>query len=404
MVVKTEGAETREVSLGEYSQQFAEARGEFVSNLKTGASHALDGLLKGVKSFGEGLSRAFQQVDSSINGVGGAVLAVLDGSTTTAQKRDMLVGEAAKAIGQVQQTVGSAVEAGASAAQRAGQSLGEMVENARVDLVQRVQALNDERQQMRVARFVENRLGEVFERIDESKDGGHISREVAERLRGATEVARQTLLDDGGQVENLIKNTAGADRRAGIAGLRDRVADFSEKMDAAIVKAELGQLREKRIESLGGVAPGSTNVAGVMKAHGVDDAIAASDQHQFMICMKEVERDLDRRSRVMDRFEEIEGSRGDGWTDEQRSKFERVKSSFEQDVADRKFTVEKFQSQMASLDRLRTPLHERVLDELERGARGVMQMLRNARTNGEGKRIDGALGELGGTLDSEIGS
>ena len=341
---------------------------------------------------------------SSINGVGGVVLAALDSQKTATEKRDLFVGEAAKAIGQVQQTVGSAVEAGASAAQRAGQSLGGMVENARVDLVQRVQALNDERQQMRVARFVENRLGEVFERIDESEVGGHISREVAEKLRGAAEGARIALLKDGGQVENLIKNTAGASRRAGIAALRDRVADFSERMDAAIVKAELGQLREKGIESLGGVAPGSTNVAGVMKAHGVDEAIAASDQHQFMICMKEVERDLGRRSRVMARCDEVEGSsRGRGWTDAQRKTFEEWKSGFAEAVADQKFTVEEYQRNMALLDRCRTALHERVFDELEKGARGFMRMLRSARTNGEGKRIDGALGELGGALDSEIG-
>ena len=404
MVVRTESAKT-EPSLGDYSQQFAQAREQFVANLKTGASNAMDGLLKGVKSFGEGLGRALQQgVDSTINGVGGVVLATLDSQKTAAEKRDLFVGEAAKAVGQVQQAVGSAVEAGALVAQKAGQSLGEMVENARVDLVQRVQALNDERQQGRVERFVEDRLLAVYERIWESKDGGHISSEVAKSLRESVEGFERTMLGENGDVSRCIRTTRGVGRRDGIVALRDQVTDFSERMNAEIVKAELDKLRGERVEALQAGAPASTDVSGVMKAHGVEEAVSSSDQHQFMICMREVEKDLERRTRVLARFTEIEGSRGAVWTDDQRNKFERVRESFEQDISDKIFSVEEFQAQMASLDRLRTPLHERVLEELEKGAKRVVRKLGDLRMDGASQRVQGALTELEGRVSQDISS
>jgi hypothetical protein len=212
------------------------------------------------------------------------------------------------------------------------------------------------------------------------------------------------MLGENGDVISCIQTTRGASRRDGIVALRDQVTDFSERMNAEIVKAELDKLRGERVEALQTGAPASTDVSGVMKAHGVDEAVSSSDQHQFMICMREVEKDLERRTRVLARFTEIEGSRGAVWTDEQRNQFERVRGSFEQDISDKIFSVEEFQAQMASLDRLRTPLHERVLEELEKGAKRVVQKLGDLRRDGASQRVQGALNELEGSVGQDISS
>jgi hypothetical protein len=104
------------------------------------------------------------------------------------------------------------------------------------------------------------------------------------------------------------------------------------------------------------------------------------------------------------RFTEIERSRGAGWTDDQRKQFERVLGSFEQDISDKIFSVEEFQAQMASLDRLRTPLHERVLEELEKGATRVVQKLGDLRRDGASQRVQGALNELEVSVGQDISS